>query len=201
MFWPYAIKMSCDRLNTLSLDGEGVSPEERFYGIKRRLDIKDFHTPFCPVYVLHEKLQGRGKSIPKWEPRGRMGIYFGRSPHHARNVALVYNPNTGYVSPQFHVVFDDTFSIVQYMREGIVPPNWRDLCEQSIFIETDESLAAEEPIQPITWDSSNAEEMIRQRKRLCQPYWIRLMWVLREISHRTPFIFLRKIGVIWKLEM
>ena len=38
-----------------------------------------------------------------------MGIYVGRSPSHASNVALILNPRTGHVSPQFHVVFDDDF--------------------------------------------------------------------------------------------
>jgi hypothetical protein len=36
----------------------------------------------------------------------------GFSPFHARTVALVLNPITGYVSPHFHVVFDPTFATV-----------------------------------------------------------------------------------------
>ena len=85
MFWPYAIKMTCDRLNTFALDENGISPEEYFHGIKRRVDVKDFHTPFCPIFVLDERLQGRSRSIPKWEPHSRVGIYFERSPNYARN--------------------------------------------------------------------------------------------------------------------
>ena len=45
----------------------------------------------------------------KWEQRARIGIYLGHSPFHAGSVALVLNPRTGLVSPQFHVVFDDNF--------------------------------------------------------------------------------------------
>jgi hypothetical protein len=41
-------------------------------------------------------------------------------------VALVYNPSTGHVSPQFHVVFDDDFTTVPYMEAGTIPPNWED---------------------------------------------------------------------------
>ncbi len=51
----------------------------------------------------------------KWEPRARMGIYVGWSPSHASNVALVLNPRTGNILPQFHVVFDDNFTIVEYL--------------------------------------------------------------------------------------
>ena len=47
------------------------------------------------------------------------------------SVALVFNPTTGHVSPQYHVVFDDDFSTVSYMEEGTVPPNWADLVSYS----------------------------------------------------------------------
>ncbi len=60
-----------------------------------------------------------------------MGIYVGRSQHHAGNVALVLNPKTGLVSPQFHVVFDDDFTTVPHLRKGTVPPNWADLVRHS----------------------------------------------------------------------
>jgi hypothetical protein len=39
-------------------------------------------------------------------------------------VALVYNPSTGHVSPQFHVVFDGDFTTVPYMEAGTISPNW-----------------------------------------------------------------------------
>ena len=35
------------------------------------------------------------------------------------------------VSPQFHVVFDDEFSTVPFMRNGEVPPHWKDLVQHS----------------------------------------------------------------------
>ena len=44
--------------------------------------------------------------------RSRAGIYLGQSPIHNRNEALVLNIHTGYVSPQFHVKFDETFRTV-----------------------------------------------------------------------------------------
>ena len=41
---------------------------------------------------------------------------------HAGSVALVLNPQAGYVLPQYHVVFDDNFLTVPHMRDGTTPP-------------------------------------------------------------------------------
>jgi hypothetical protein len=72
--------------------------------------------------------------IPKWEPRAGMGLYVGRSPSHAANVALIFNPCTGHVSPQFHVIFDDDFTTVPYLCTATIPPYWADLiCASSKF--------------------------------------------------------------------
>ena len=82
-------------------------------------------------------MQSNPKGLPKWEPRARLGIYLGHSPAHAGSVALVMNPKTGLVSPQFHVVFDDTFSTVPHIRAGTVPPNWESLVRNSSELVTD----------------------------------------------------------------
>ena len=81
-----------------------------------------------------------GAGPPKWEPRSRIGVYLGHSPFHAGSVALVFNPTTGRVSPQYHVVFDDDFTTVPYMERGELPPNWADLCQHSYESSTDESV-------------------------------------------------------------
>ena len=52
--------------------------------------------------------------------------------------ALVFNPNSGLVSPQFHVVFDDEFPTVDYMERSEVPPHWPELFNQSCELSTDE---------------------------------------------------------------
>ena len=110
----------------MSLDGR--TPDMKFSGVAAQtLRLRDFHTFGCPVYVLDSRLQSSTMGVPKWEPRARLGIYLGRSPSHAANVALVLNPKTGLVSPQFHVVFDDDFSTVPHLRKGTVPPNWAKL--------------------------------------------------------------------------
>jgi hypothetical protein len=63
----------------------------------------------------------------KWEPQAWMGLYVGHSPSHAANIALILNPCTGHVSPQFHVVFDNDFTTVPYLHSSQVPPFWADL--------------------------------------------------------------------------
>jgi hypothetical protein len=73
--------------------------------------------------------------IPKWELRARMGIYVGQSPSHASNVALILNPRTGHISPQFHVVFDDDFTTVEYLCKMTVPPHWAELVCSSAEIQ------------------------------------------------------------------
>ena len=76
-----------------------------------KMNIRNYHTFGCPVYVLDARLQGAG-FIPKWDEQVRVDAYDGRSQIHAGNVSLILNLSTGHVSPQFHVVFDETFSTV-----------------------------------------------------------------------------------------
>jgi hypothetical protein len=65
----------------------------------------------CPVYVLEAKLQNDQK-LPKWNRRVRLGQFVGFSDEHSSMVANVRHLTTGYISPQFHVIFDDLFETV-----------------------------------------------------------------------------------------
>ena len=49
----------------------------------------------------------------KWKEHSRVGTHLGKSPVHAKNVALVLKMETGHVSPQFHVKFDPSFHTVK----------------------------------------------------------------------------------------
>ena len=62
------------------------------------------------------------ESPPRWHPKSRSGIFLGYSPTHSSDVTLVLNPTKGHISPQYHVVFDDTFSIIQYIYDDKHPP-------------------------------------------------------------------------------
>ena len=139
MMWPFALKEAAFRLNKLSLRSDGRSNEAAFFGIDGCIiEPSMFHTFGCPCFVLDARLQSGLSSCPKWEPRSRLGIYVGHSPSHAGTVALVLNPRTGHVSPQFHIIFDDLFTTVPSMNKNQLPPNWADLVENSRESVTDE---------------------------------------------------------------
>ena len=55
-------------------------------------------------------------------------------------MALVWNPTTGRVSPQYHVLFEDDFTTVPYMEAGALPPKWEDLVEHSCEAATAEEI-------------------------------------------------------------
>lgn len=95
---------------------------------KVRLDPKltEHHHLGTPAYVLQKDLQSI-KKISKWLPRARIGIYLCKSPRHARSVSLILNLQTGMVSPQFYIKFDDTFETVMGTKleeHGI----WKEKC-------------------------------------------------------------------------
>ena len=54
------------------------------------------------------------------------------------NVSLVLNLITGRVSPQYHVVFDDEFTTVNYLDSAETPPFCENLVENSCEKATDE---------------------------------------------------------------
>ena len=107
MFWPFAIKDVAKWINSLKVDILGRMPESSLHGVEvQDIPVSSYHTPFCPTYVLDVCLQSDGGAgPPKWETRSRIGVYLGHLPFHAGSVALEWNPATGRVSPQHHVVF------------------------------------------------------------------------------------------------
>jgi len=80
----------------------------------------------CPSYVLDPRLQD-GKKIPKWEPRARQGQFLGYSKDHATTIGLIRNIRTGYISPQFHVVYDEDFTTVTSDNSIDLTEHWIDL--------------------------------------------------------------------------
>lgn len=110
--WPLAMSYAIWCCNKVPSQGVGWSPEELWTRIKApRLALPRAHVFGCPVYVLDPKLQD-GQKIPKWDCKARQGIFVGFSPNHLSTVPLVLNPTTGYISPQYHVIFDDGFTTV-----------------------------------------------------------------------------------------
>jgi hypothetical protein len=111
--WPFAVDYSVYMHNHLPTCDGCISPAELFTNtlFSNYNHLTRAHVFGCPVYVLDPRLQD-SKSIPKWTMRSRRGIYLGVSKIHSSLVHLVLNPETGAISPQYHCVFDDTFSTV-----------------------------------------------------------------------------------------
>ena len=110
--WPYAMCHANNVVNAKPRKGEDQSPLECFSGVNITPKLRHFHAFGCPTYVLDNALQS-SQGSPKWKQHSRLGVYLVPLPSHARSVALVLNPHTGHVSPQFHVKFDDFFETVQ----------------------------------------------------------------------------------------
>jgi hypothetical protein len=70
------------------------------------------HPLLCQVYALDRRIQ-EGSSPPKWTKRTTQKVYVGHLHHYSKSVPMVWDPKTKLVSPQFHVMFDDNFDIVQ----------------------------------------------------------------------------------------
>ena len=139
MMWPFVLKESAFRLNKLSIWTYGRSNEATLFGIYGNIiEPEIFHTFGFPCFVLDARLQSGLSTCPKWEPRSRLGIYNGHSPAHAVTVALVLNPRTGHVLPQFHIVFDDLFTMVPFMNKSQLPPNWAEIVKDYRELVTDE---------------------------------------------------------------
>ena len=104
----------------------GLTVLERFSSTKGHARVKKCHTFGSPCFILSPKLFQK-KSIPKWTPRSRKAVYLGISPQHVGSVALFLNLKTGYISPQFHIFFDDNFTTTTTRITNKLPDNWGDL--------------------------------------------------------------------------
>jgi hypothetical protein len=58
---------------------------------------------------------------------------------------MILNPRTGHISLQFHIVYNDDFTMVQYLRTATVPPHFVALVQASASVE----LYTEQEVQ--TW--------------------------------------------------
>jgi len=125
----------------------GLSPNELWSSC--RAPSEEFHRSHvfgCPVYVLDATLQD-GHKIPKWAPRAHLGVFLGFFSLHSSQVPLVMNVETGKISPQFHVIFDDKFETVLSMTSmESIGEQWKLVLrfQQECFadVDVDENLSA-----------------------------------------------------------
>jgi hypothetical protein len=126
--WPMALAHAAYVYNHTQNATSGIAPIEIFLHTQGDGQaLRNLHTWGCPTYVLEPKITEAGGKIPKWKPRSPRGQYMGTSPVHADTIALIRNLKTGYISPQYHVVFDDSFETV-YADEDTTPEASKNLC-------------------------------------------------------------------------
>ncbi len=109
--WPMAMK-SCQHTYNHTPKANNVCPMDIVLKqVVPRTLLRNLHVWGAPCYVLDPKLQD-GHKIPKWNVRSRRALHLGASPKHAATVPKLLNLQTGHISSQYHVVFDDDFSTV-----------------------------------------------------------------------------------------
>ena len=107
--WPMAMAYATWLHNHIPQEDTKLSPMEIFTGSKVDCTIlRRARVWGCSSYVLDPKLQD-GKKLPKWSRRSRQGQFLGFSPQHSSLVGMIRNLDTGHISPQFHVVYDELF--------------------------------------------------------------------------------------------
>ena len=130
--WPQALSHAAYLYNITPKMETGVSPMSIFTKtMQEGNSLRNSHTWGCPVYVLAPKLKD-GQKIPKWEPRSNRGQFVGHSPMHASTVGLVRNLQTGSITPQYHLVYDDYFETV-HSRDDQEPASWNELLRFNRF--------------------------------------------------------------------
>jgi hypothetical protein len=135
--WPFAVDQAVYIWNHLPDSDTKLSPIELFTGTKfhNHHHLQNLHVFGCPVYVLDPTLQD-AKKLPKWNRRSRRAVYLGYSKQHSNNVHLVLNLETGKISPQYHLVFDDTFSTV-YSDGAFDADVWNSLVTSNLELHDD----------------------------------------------------------------
>ena len=114
--WPFAVKYAAYIYNRLPKANGEASPLEIFSGSHQDSKwVKRARVFGCPCYVLDPTVQD-GKKLPRWKPKSRRGQFLGKSDRHASDIGLIRNLRTGFVSSQYHVVYDDVFCVVTISR-------------------------------------------------------------------------------------
>jgi hypothetical protein len=138
--WPMAVKYATHQYNHLP-NAQGLCPADHFTGStipRHRLS----QYPRVGMSGIRSRSSITSwKKLPRWQPRSRRGVFVGFSTLHSSEVPLVWNLQTGSITPQYHVVFDDYFSTVSSVERELDPPeHWADLClEQTTYIPTDDT--------------------------------------------------------------
>ena len=120
----FAVKHSLWVYNWVPNQSSVINPMEMLTKKKsNHLELRRSHICGCLVYVLESKFQNSQK-LPKWNQRSWLGQFIGFSEDHSTQVANSRHLQTGYISPQYHLVFDDLFETSVFLR-GQWPRHWQ----------------------------------------------------------------------------
>jgi hypothetical protein len=174
--WPQAMAHAVYIYNHTPNEVNGIAPIETFTGtLSDGQVLRNLHTWGCPTYVLDPRLHESGGKAPKWQPRSRRAQFVGMSPVHAETVGLVRNLTTGYITPQYHLVYDDWFETV-HSPADVEPPGWEDMCifqrfEVAFEEDVQVPLLADEWLTPAEVAANQVHrrtQQLRQGRRLNQ---------------------------------
>ncbi|GFH50753.1 hypothetical protein CTEN210_07229 [Chaetoceros tenuissimus] len=167
--WPMAMDHAVWVWNNLPMD-DGLSPEEKWTGSKvpSYNHLRRAHVWCCPAYVLDPKLAD-GKKIPKWSPRSRQGKFMGYSKDHSNSAGLILNPKSGYLSTQFHVLYDDKFETVEgctrdQQRQVAQDVDWQRIIDREGAHEINYEVQDEDLVPDFLDDEWLNEEEIRYKR-------------------------------------
>ena len=122
--WPLAVIHAVHILDRVPREDSGQSPHEMLTRtVWPRSKFHDLHVWGCPCHVLDNSLAD-AKKIPRWKARSERCACVGVSPKHGHQVPHVLSLDTGWISPQCHVVCDDWFQTVSATDHAL--PNFDD---------------------------------------------------------------------------
>jgi hypothetical protein len=72
-----------------------------------------------------------GKKLLRWTPRSTRTVNLQFSDKYVSSIPLVLSPQTGYITEQFHIVFDDWLATISASADKL--PNFNDDCWLRMF--------------------------------------------------------------------
>jgi hypothetical protein len=117
-FWPMALDYACWVYNHIPKQDSRLAPMEIFTGSTMDCEyLRRCRVWGCPSFVLDPRLAD-GKKIPKWALRALQGQFLGFSKAHSTTVGLIRHLSTGYITPQYHVLYDELFTTVKSTQDS-----------------------------------------------------------------------------------
>ena len=115
--WYFSVKHSVWLYNRLPRNKSGITPLEFLTKTKSdHCNLLRCRVWGCPVFVLEPKFKN-DQNLPKWNLRACLGQFWGFSGEHSSLVENVLHLITEYISPQFHLVFENLFETVIFTRD------------------------------------------------------------------------------------